>query len=112
MRIGFICFGFSVVKGTDEVTLENDKPKGGKGRGKQLKKKYRVIESDSDANSCENEDEDGFSKRAVKTTMPDAGEKTAQVTVEMDDEAKNDGVCSIESKQKVDPLDISGKLER
>ncbi|KAI3444685.1 hypothetical protein Pfo_001350 [Paulownia fortunei] len=105
-------------KGMDEATLENDKPKDRKGRGKQLKKKYRVIESDNDANSHESEDEDGYSlsafksKRAVKTTMSDAVEKIAQVLVEMGDEAKDDGVYGIESKQKVDRLDINGELER
>lgn len=113
-----MCFGLSFIKGIDEVMLENNKPKNRKGRGKQLKKKYRVIESDNDVNSHESEDEDGYSlsvfksKRAAKTAMSDAEEKIARVLVEMGDDAKDDTVSGGESKQEVDPLDINGKLER
>ncbi|KAL0425857.1 UNVERIFIED_CONTAM: Peptidyl-prolyl cis-trans isomerase FKBP43 [Sesamum radiatum] len=51
----------------DEVMLENNKPKDRKSRGKQLKKKYRVIESDNDVNSHESEDEDGRSLSVFKS---------------------------------------------
>ncbi|KAK4418765.1 Peptidyl-prolyl cis-trans isomerase FKBP43 [Sesamum alatum] len=104
-------------KGVDEVMMENNKPKDRKRRGKQLKKKYRVIESDNDVNSHESEDEVGHalpvfkSRRAVKT-MSDAEEKIARVLVEMGDDAKDDAVCGSESKQKFEPLDIDGMLER
>ncbi|KAL0464658.1 UNVERIFIED_CONTAM: Peptidyl-prolyl cis-trans isomerase FKBP43 [Sesamum latifolium] len=105
-------------KGIDEVTLENNKPKDRKGRGKQLKKKYRLIESDNDVNSHESEDEDGHSlsvfksRRADETAMSDAEEKIARVLVEMGDDVKDDAVCGSESKQKVGLLDIDGMLER
>lgn len=105
------------MKGLDEVMLEKE-PKDRKGRGKSLRKKQWVIESDDEANSLEKEDEDGFSlsldesKRDVNTTMCDAGEKIAPVTVEMDDEANDDGLNCIETKQNADPLDISDKIER
>ncbi|KAK6162506.1 hypothetical protein DH2020_002347 [Rehmannia glutinosa] len=100
-------------KGKDEAIPENDKPKVRMGRGKQLKKKYRLIESDNDDNTHESEDEDGCSlsafksKRAVKTAVSDDGEKITQLTVE----TKADGACGMEPKQKVDDLDINGKLE-
>ncbi|XP_011090742.1 peptidyl-prolyl cis-trans isomerase FKBP43 isoform X2 [Sesamum indicum] len=105
-------------KGIDEVMLENNKPKDRKGRGKQLKKKCRLIESDNDVNSHESEDEDGHTlsvcknRRADKTVMSDAEEKIARVLVEMGDDAKADAVCGSESKQMVDPLDIDGMLKR
>lgn len=104
-------------KGLDEVMLEKE-PKDRKRRGKSLKKKHWVIESDNDANSLEKEDEDGFSlslyesKRDVKTTRCDTEEKIAPVTVEMDDEAKDGGLNCSETKQNADPLDISDKKER
>lgn len=59
----------------DETTSENDKLKNKQGRGKRLKKKCQVVESDKDASSHESEDEDGYllsvfkSKRAAKTTL-------------------------------------------
>ncbi|KAI3449132.1 hypothetical protein Pfo_005797 [Paulownia fortunei] len=102
----------------DETTPENDKLKNRKARGKRLKKKCQVVESDNDANSRESEDEDGYllsvfkSERAAETTLTDAGEKTAQATVEMGDKSKNDGICSRKSKEKVDLVDINGKPER
>lgn len=107
-------------KGLDEVMLEKE-PKDKKVRGKSLRKKQWVIESDNDANSLDKVDEDGFSlsldesKRDVKTTTCDAGansEKIAPVTVEMDDEAKDDGLNCSETKQNAGPLDISDKIER
>ncbi|PIN23796.1 FKBP-type peptidyl-prolyl cis-trans isomerase [Handroanthus impetiginosus] len=107
-------------EGTEDVAFENDKPKDGKGFRNRLKKKYRVIESDDDdANSShEIEDEDDWSlsafksKRAAEATMSDAEETIARVLAEMGAEAKGGGACDSESKQKVDPLDISGKQER
>ncbi|KAL9176019.1 hypothetical protein ABFS82_02G151200 [Erythranthe guttata] len=107
-------------KGLDEPTVEFDKPKGRKGRGKQLKKKSPVIESNKDAKSHESQDEDEAantlsslkSKGAAKTTISDAKEIIAEIIVEMGDEAKDNGVCGTESKQKVDPLDINDNLER
>ncbi|KAK6162492.1 hypothetical protein DH2020_002333 [Rehmannia glutinosa] len=50
---------------------------------------------------------DKRSKRAVKTAVSDDGEKITQLTVE----TKADGACGMEPKQKVDDLDINGKLE-
>ncbi|KAL0429013.1 UNVERIFIED_CONTAM: Peptidyl-prolyl cis-trans isomerase FKBP43 [Sesamum radiatum] len=104
-------------KGIDEVMLENNKPKDRKDRGKQLKKKYRLIESDNDVNSHESEDEDGhslsvFKSRRADETAMSAEEKIARVLVEMGDDAKDDAVCGSESKQKVGLLDIDGMLER
>ncbi|KAL8495490.1 hypothetical protein ACS0TY_019580 [Phlomoides rotata] len=97
-------------KGIDDATLQNAKPKERKGRGKQLKKKDRVIESDNNVNSHEYEDEDG-SLPVFKTTMSDAVEKIGQATEEMDNEAKDDAVHGSESKQKNDRLNINGKQE-
>ncbi|KAL3814910.1 hypothetical protein ACJIZ3_016178 [Penstemon smallii] len=106
---------FSDSKAMDEDTPRSDKPS--KGRGRKLKKKSQVIESDNDANSDE-DDEDGFllsvfkNKKAGKKTLSEAEEKVAQVTVEMGDEAKDNGIHGNESKEKVDPQDINGKPER
>lgn len=101
-------------EGLDEVTPW----KARKGRGKLLKKKRMVIESDSDVNSPKKEDEDGFSLslqevlKDLKTHTCDIGEKVAKETVEMDDEANDDGVYGSETKQNANPLDISDKIER
>ncbi|KAL6499370.1 hypothetical protein OROHE_026033 [Orobanche hederae] len=100
-------------RGTDEATLDDDKLKERKGLGRQLRKKYRVFESDNDANSHETEDADDIpfsvlkSKRAV--TIADAEEQIPKVTMEMGDEAKDASVCVTEPKEKVDQLDDSGK---
>ncbi|KAG8391671.1 hypothetical protein BUALT_Bualt01G0211500 [Buddleja alternifolia] len=106
-------------KEIDEITSENDKPRDKKGRGKLLKKKYRVIESDTDAKSLESEDEEAAytlsafkSKRAMKTIMSDAGEKISQMTKKTGDEAKDYGTCGSESNRKVDPLDINDQSQR
>lgn len=97
---------------------ENDKLKDRKDRGKRLKKKFQVVESDDDTISRKSEDEDGYllsvfkSKKAAKTTLGGVGEKIAQATVEMGDKSNDEGVRGSESKEKVDPEDINGKPER
>ncbi|KAK6120572.1 hypothetical protein DH2020_045684 [Rehmannia glutinosa] len=103
----------------DESTPENDKLKNRNGRGKRLKKKCQVVESDDDTNSRENEDEeDGYllsifkSKRAEKKTFTSAGEKIAQATVEMGDKSKYHGICTRKSEEKVDLVDINGKSRK
>lgn len=101
---------FVFIIGIDDATLQNAKLKEKKGRGKQLKKKDQVTESDNDVNSHECEDEDG-SLPVFKTTMSDAVEKIAQATEEIDAGAKDDGVRVSESKQEVDPLNINDKQE-
>ncbi|KAL7083307.1 hypothetical protein ACP275_14G153100 [Erythranthe tilingii] len=107
----------------DETTPENDKLENGKGRGKRLKKKFQVVESDDEddddvADSSESEDDDGFllsifkNKKAAKTASTDDGEKIAQATVHMGEKAKDNGVCDRKSKEKLDPIDKNGEPER
>ncbi|GFP82265.1 peptidyl-prolyl cis-trans isomerase fkbp43 [Phtheirospermum japonicum] len=85
-------------EGTDDETPENDKPKDKKGHGGQHRKKYCVIESDSDASTHEGEDDDDDKIAMETTTMSDDGEK-------------DDSVYRIEPKQKVDCLDTNGEVE-
>ncbi|KAL7125865.1 hypothetical protein ABFS83_14G145000 [Erythranthe nasuta] len=108
----------------DESTPENNKLENGKARGKRLKKKFQVVESDDEdddddvANSSESEDDDGFllsifkNKKAAKTASTDDGEKIAPATVQMDEKAKDNGVCDRKSKEKLDPIDKNGEPER
>ncbi|KAL6494067.1 hypothetical protein OROGR_031976 [Orobanche gracilis] len=102
-------------RGTDEATLDNDKLKDRKGLGRQRRKKYRVFESDNDANSHETEDADGDPSSVLKSKrtvmIADAEEQIPKVTVEMGDEAKDASVCVtvIEPKEKVDQLADSGR---
>lgn len=111
-------FVISFFDGTDEATAETNNLKHRSGRGKQHRKKYRVIESDNDANSHESEDEDGYymslfnSKGAVQTTISDDVENVTKVTVGKANEANDNGVCGGESKQVVDPLDVNDEVER
>lgn len=94
---------------------EKDKQKDKKGGRKKLRKRrVRMMESDSDESTPKTEYEDDLdgSNRDEKTTTCEAGEKIDHITVEMDDEAKDDGTFGRETKKNVDTLDISDKTER
>ncbi|XP_057807402.1 peptidyl-prolyl cis-trans isomerase FKBP53-like [Salvia miltiorrhiza] len=92
-------------KGMDEVMPEKNKSKSKKGRSKLRRKKQWMIESDNDVSSPQKEDEAG--------EMDDESKRDAKCDVgESDDEAKDDDIYGSETKQEVDPLDISDKTER
>ncbi|KAL6498784.1 hypothetical protein OROGR_028331 [Orobanche gracilis] len=106
-------------KVVDETMPEENNVKNRKGRGRRLRKKFQVVESDDDdANTRETGDEDGYllsvfkSKKIEETYSADAGENNAPATVETGEKLENDGVHSIKSKEKVDLVDINGKQER
>ncbi|KAL3616561.1 hypothetical protein CASFOL_039951 [Castilleja foliolosa] len=84
--------------GMDDEVPENDKPEDKKDHGGQHRKKYCVIESDSDANTNEGEYEDDGQRSMEITTMTDDGEK-------------NDGAYHIDPKEKVDYLRTNGEVE-
>ncbi|XP_073038681.1 LOW QUALITY PROTEIN: peptidyl-prolyl cis-trans isomerase FKBP43-like [Primulina eburnea] len=97
-------------KGTDEARLGDDRMHVGKGRQKNRKKKYQVIESDS-------EDDNGYllsvfkNKRSPETTMSKDGKKSAQVT-EQTGSRSDGGICDSESPGKGNPSDVNVEQER
>ncbi|KAL6565851.1 hypothetical protein OROHE_004906 [Orobanche hederae] len=106
-------------KVVDETMPEDNNVKNRKGRGRRLRKKFQVVESDDDdANTRETGDEDGYllsvfkSKKIEETYSAGAGENNAPATVEMGEKLESDGVQSIKSKEKVDLVDINRKQER
>ncbi|CAA0811277.1 Peptidyl-prolyl cis-trans isomerase FKBP43 [Striga hermonthica] len=88
-----------------------------KGRGKRLRKKTQVVESDDEANTCESVDDDDCllsifkSKKDAKKNSTDAG-YIDQATVEKAENLENGGVSSKISEKNVDFEDEHGKPER
>lgn len=98
-------------KGTDEATLDDDRMHDGKGCQQNRKKKFQVIESDS-------EDDNGYllsvfkNERSPETTMSKDGKKSAQVPEQTGNRSENGGICGSESPGKANPPDVNVEPER
>ncbi|KAL2536504.1 peptidyl-prolyl cis-trans isomerase FKBP43-like [Forsythia ovata] len=108
----------SVSDEIDETRLEHEKPKGNEGSFKRPKKKYRVIESDDDANSHESEDEDSYllsvfkNRRSAQMTKSEAEERVGQGTVETGDKLEDGGISGSEPKEKADAVRVIDEPKR
>ncbi|XP_073150782.1 peptidyl-prolyl cis-trans isomerase FKBP43-like isoform X6 [Henckelia pumila] len=93
-------------KETDEAMLDDNRMHDGKGRQENRKKKYQVIESDS-------EDDNGYllsvfkNKRSPKTTMSKDGKNFAQVTEHTCSKFENGGIFGSESTGKASSPDVN-----
>ncbi|XP_073150780.1 peptidyl-prolyl cis-trans isomerase FKBP43-like isoform X3 [Henckelia pumila] len=90
----------------DEAMLDDNRMHDGKGRQENRKKKYQVIESDS-------EDDNGYllsvfkNKRSPKTTMSKDGKNFAQVTEHTCSKFENGGIFGSESTGKASSPDVN-----
>ncbi|XP_075474670.1 peptidyl-prolyl cis-trans isomerase FKBP43-like [Primulina tabacum] len=98
-------------KGADEARLDDDRMHDGKGHQKNRKKRYQVIESDS-------EDDNGYllsifkNKRSPETTVSKDGKKSALVTEQTGSRSEYGGICGSESPGKGNPPDVNVEPER